>query len=213
MLTLQSHLHFHRYLKSMYPKADDTIILDVLANTENNIQKATTKLIEMGYEKKEMTPAPHLAFTSRKKDHQTPSLLIQPTPPPKPKTADEKRKCKWNKRRRREEKIIEFQFQFFFVRFLQWKPSWRVNSKQFLRKSSPWHSSPSTSRKRKPWGFSTLSCRRIKIKSPRRRSTMIRTSRRRWAPGEFIFLFELLIKYYHSIQFGSNLKSWAKKDF
>lgn len=83
-----------KYLKSMYPKADDTIILDVLANTENNIQKATAKLIEMGYEKKEMTPAPHLAFTSRKKDHQTPSLLIQPTPPPKPKTADEKRKLK-----------------------------------------------------------------------------------------------------------------------
>lgn len=79
-------------MKSMHPKAEETIILDVLAMTENNIQKASEKLLEMGYEKKEMTPAPRLSH--RKKELPKQELLIEATPPPKPKTADEKKKCK-----------------------------------------------------------------------------------------------------------------------
>lgn len=79
----------------MYPKAEETVILDILAVTENNIQKATEKLIEMGYDKKEMTPVPRLEFTSRKKDSPHPQKeYIQPTPPPKTKTSEEKKKCK-----------------------------------------------------------------------------------------------------------------------
>lgn len=86
----------------MHPKAEETVILDVLAMTENNIQKASDKLLEMGYEKKEMTPAPRLAH--RKKELPKQELLIEATPPPKPKTSDEKKKCK--------EKFLSVKFDF-----------------------------------------------------------------------------------------------------
>ncbi|CRL02963.1 CLUMA_CG015743, isoform A [Clunio marinus] len=82
-----------RYLKSMFPKAEETIILDVLATVENNVQKASESLIRMGYEKKEMTPAPRLSHR-KKEEYQPQKEVIQPTPPPKPKTAEEKKKMK-----------------------------------------------------------------------------------------------------------------------
>lgn len=75
----------------MHPKAEETIILDILAMTENNIQKASEKLTEMGYDKKEMTPAPRLAH--RKNELPRQDLVIEATPPPKPKSLDEKKKC------------------------------------------------------------------------------------------------------------------------
>lgn len=75
----------------MFPKCEETIILDVLAMVDNNVQKASEQMIRMGYEKKEMTPAPRLSH--RKKEENQPKKEIEPTPPPKPKTADEKKKC------------------------------------------------------------------------------------------------------------------------
>jgi hypothetical protein len=42
-----------RYLKSIFPKAEETLILDVLANKDNNVQKASEELISMGFPKKE----------------------------------------------------------------------------------------------------------------------------------------------------------------
>ncbi|KAJ0183957.1 hypothetical protein K1T71_000380 [Dendrolimus kikuchii] len=42
-----------KYLKSIFPKAEETIILDVLANKDNNVQKASEELINMGFTKKE----------------------------------------------------------------------------------------------------------------------------------------------------------------
>ncbi|KAJ8736790.1 hypothetical protein PYW07_000061 [Mythimna separata] len=42
-----------KYLKSIFPKAEETLILDVLANKENNVQKASEELIGMGFTKKE----------------------------------------------------------------------------------------------------------------------------------------------------------------
>lgn len=82
---------FRRYLKSQFPKAEETMILDVLATVENNVQKATEQLIRMGYEKREITPAPRLSH--RKKEGSPAPKAAEPTPPPKPKTADEKKKC------------------------------------------------------------------------------------------------------------------------
>ena len=40
-------------MKSIFPKADETLLLDILANSENNVQNASEKLINMGYEKKD----------------------------------------------------------------------------------------------------------------------------------------------------------------
>ncbi|KAL0902119.1 hypothetical protein ABMA27_000065 [Loxostege sticticalis] len=42
-----------KYLKSIFPKAEETLILDVLANKDNNVQKASEELISMGFTKKE----------------------------------------------------------------------------------------------------------------------------------------------------------------
>lgn len=85
------NLNSRRYLKSQFPKAEETMILDVLASVENNVQKATEQLIRMGYEKREITPAPRLSH--RKKEGSPAPKAAEPTPPPKPKTVDEKRKC------------------------------------------------------------------------------------------------------------------------
>lgn len=78
-------------MKSLFQKAEETVILDVLANVDNNVQKASDQLIRMGFEKKDMT-APRLS--NRKKEEQAKRELVEPTPPPKIKTAEEKKKCK-----------------------------------------------------------------------------------------------------------------------
>lgn len=79
-------------MKSLFQKAEETIILDVLANVDNNVQKASDQLIRMGFEKKDMAAAPRLS--NRKKEEQAKRELVEQTPPPKPKTAEEKKKCK-----------------------------------------------------------------------------------------------------------------------
>lgn len=76
----------------MFQKAEETVILDVLANVDNNVQKASDQLIRMGFEKKDMAAAPRLS--NRKKEEQAKRELVEPTPPPKIKTAEEKKKCK-----------------------------------------------------------------------------------------------------------------------
>jgi len=58
----------HRYLKNVFPKVDETILLDILEQSDNNVQKASEKLIGLGYEKRNPTlPAKALA---KKKEEQ-----------------------------------------------------------------------------------------------------------------------------------------------
>lgn len=45
----------NRYLKNVFPKVDETVLLDMLEQSDNNVQKASEKLIELGYEKKNPT--------------------------------------------------------------------------------------------------------------------------------------------------------------
>nr|XP_022915668.1 uncharacterized protein LOC111425694 isoform X3 [Onthophagus taurus] len=42
-----------KYMKSIFPKAEETVILDVLTSNENNIQKASDTLKGMGYERRD----------------------------------------------------------------------------------------------------------------------------------------------------------------
>ena len=44
-------------MKSMFPKADETIILDTLYNVDNNVMAATNQLQAMGFDKKDSTPS------------------------------------------------------------------------------------------------------------------------------------------------------------
>ncbi|CAH1712089.1 unnamed protein product [Chironomus riparius] len=83
-----------RYLKSMFPKCEETIILDILATVDNNVQKASEQLIRMGYEKKEITPAPRLSYRKKEESSVRKQQVSEPTPPPKQKTIEEKKKLK-----------------------------------------------------------------------------------------------------------------------
>ncbi|XP_047524971.1 uncharacterized protein LOC125062835 isoform X3 [Pieris napi] len=47
-----------KYLKSVFPKAEETLILDVLANKDNNVQTASEELITMGFSKKQTVIIP-----------------------------------------------------------------------------------------------------------------------------------------------------------
>lgn len=88
-----SHNYTCRYLKSIFPKAEETLLLDILANADNNVQIASEKLLAMGYEKRDTT-APKL--TNRNKEEQVLNerRVAENTPPPVPKirTNDEKNK-------------------------------------------------------------------------------------------------------------------------
>ncbi|XP_055696158.1 uncharacterized protein LOC129797520 isoform X5 [Lutzomyia longipalpis] len=86
-----------KYLKSIFPKAEETLLLDVLANADNHVQKASEELTAMGYEKKDTT-IPKVSM--RKKDEAKNEIknridrATPPQPPPKVKTTDEKNKLK-----------------------------------------------------------------------------------------------------------------------
>lgn len=54
IFTYSTVLCHYRYMKSLFPKADETLLLDVLANSENNIQATSEKLESLGYVKKDM---------------------------------------------------------------------------------------------------------------------------------------------------------------
>jgi len=53
--------YVYRYLKSIFPKVDETILLDILEQSDNNVQKASEKLIDLGYEKRNTFPAKAVA--------------------------------------------------------------------------------------------------------------------------------------------------------
>lgn len=42
-------------MKSLFPQPDETVILDVLTSNDNDIQKTTDALKEMGFQRKEQT--------------------------------------------------------------------------------------------------------------------------------------------------------------
>uniref|UniRef100_A0A182Y2M6 Uncharacterized protein n=1 Tax=Anopheles stephensi TaxID=30069 RepID=A0A182Y2M6_ANOST len=87
-----------RYMKSIFPKAEETLILDVLANADNNVQTASQQLLKMGYDKREQ-PIPQRNAASRKgtgtsqatEDDKKEELK---TPTPKLKSPEEKKKIK-----------------------------------------------------------------------------------------------------------------------
>ncbi|CAG2058179.1 unnamed protein product [Timema podura] len=83
-----------RYLKSVFPKADETLLLDILANADNNVQKATEKLQVMGFEKRD-TPPPRLTLRKKEEEQKAQERRsATPTPPPRMKSVEEKQKSK-----------------------------------------------------------------------------------------------------------------------
>ncbi|XP_052896188.1 uncharacterized protein LOC128303312 isoform X3 [Anopheles moucheti] len=87
-----------KYMKSIFPKAEETLILDVLANADNNVQNASQQLLSMGYDKREQ-PIPQRNSASRKgtgtsQATEDDKKEEQKTPTPKLKSPEEKKKIK-----------------------------------------------------------------------------------------------------------------------
>lgn len=84
-------------MKSVFPAVEETLLLDILSNADNNVQKATERLVGMGFEKRD-TPPPRL--TQRRKEEEQKALEKQrtaaatPTPPPRMRSLEEKQKSK-----------------------------------------------------------------------------------------------------------------------
>jgi len=55
-LRMASQLSHRRYLKSVFPTVEEYLLLDVLSNSDNNVQKAADRLVKMGYVKRD-TPS------------------------------------------------------------------------------------------------------------------------------------------------------------
>ncbi|XP_068618637.1 uncharacterized protein [Battus philenor] len=88
-----------KYLKSVFPKAEETLILDILANKDNNVQKASEELIGMGFVKKE-TIINQPKKTDKKSPQPAPNIV------PIKKTLDEKVELK-KKLQRKFSKVAE----------------------------------------------------------------------------------------------------------
>lgn len=107
----------YRYLKNVFPKVEETMLLDILEQSDNNVQKASEKLIDLGYEKRNPTAPKSLR---RKEEEQVIyyiflqvqfTLSFQeliyilssqinneqtvPTPPPRMKSLEEKNKSRY----------------------------------------------------------------------------------------------------------------------
>ncbi|KAF2899233.1 hypothetical protein ILUMI_06940 [Ignelater luminosus] len=84
-----------KYMKSIFPKADETMILDILSSNDNNIQKASDVLKEMGFEKRDSAklsrhqqkPKPEPSKPKQEPAREAPATL-------KIKTLDDKRMIK-----------------------------------------------------------------------------------------------------------------------
>ncbi|XP_065162594.1 uncharacterized protein [Atheta coriaria] len=89
-----------KYMKSLFPQAEETIILDVLTSNDNNIQKASDTLKEMGFSKKDSAKLKKIADEAKKvaeeKAKKEAEMAFPKTPlaPPKLKTLAEKDKIK-----------------------------------------------------------------------------------------------------------------------
>lgn len=80
-------------MKSIFPKAEETIILDILANNDNNIQKASDALKQMGFEKKDVVKILQQQAeikAEEKKKQEEEEIAKASSPPPKLLTTVEK---------------------------------------------------------------------------------------------------------------------------
>ncbi|XP_050584838.1 uncharacterized protein LOC126919531 isoform X3 [Bombus affinis] len=80
-----------KYLKNVFPKVEETMLLDILEQSDNNVQKASEKLIDLGYEKRNPTAPKSLR---KKEEEQVNNEQTIPTPPPRMKSLEEKNKMK-----------------------------------------------------------------------------------------------------------------------
>lgn len=78
-------------MKSIFPKAEETLILEILSNHDNNIQKSSEKLKEMGFEKKDCLKISQQKYEMQMKSEENKEEVPKtPVPILRMKTAEEK---------------------------------------------------------------------------------------------------------------------------
>lgn len=84
-----------RYMKSIFPQAEETIILETLYSNENNIQKTGEILKDMGYQKKDTVKAAQQKLEAKIEADRMEEVKKEEPPPPAPKikTVQEKEEC------------------------------------------------------------------------------------------------------------------------
>jgi hypothetical protein len=70
------------YLKSVFPTVEEYLLLDVLTNNDNNVQKAADKLVKMGYVKRDTPSAPRLHARRKEEERLAEKRTPLPKPPP-----------------------------------------------------------------------------------------------------------------------------------
>lgn len=76
-----------RYLKSVFPVVEETVLLDTLSSSDNNVHQATETLLTMGFDKR-ATPPPRVCLQRQAPTQsQAPS---SPHPPHRMKSVEEK---------------------------------------------------------------------------------------------------------------------------
>jgi len=80
----ESHIRdlYKKYLKSVFPTVEEYLLLDVLANSENNVQKTADKLSKMGYVRRETPAAPRLHAKRKEEERLAEKRTPLPKPPP-----------------------------------------------------------------------------------------------------------------------------------
>ncbi|XP_031773529.1 uncharacterized protein LOC100865708 isoform X3 [Apis florea] len=81
-----------KYLKNVFPKVEETMLLDILEQSDNNVQKASEKLIDLGYEKR--NPIAPKSLRKKEEEQIKKEQQTAPTPPPRMKSLEEKNKMK-----------------------------------------------------------------------------------------------------------------------
>lgn len=82
-----------RYLKSVFPVVEETVLLDTLCSADNNVTYATERLLHLGFNKKD-TPPPRVSLRKAKESDEPKDVPKKPPPPPREKTPEEKMKSK-----------------------------------------------------------------------------------------------------------------------
>jgi len=102
-----------RYLKSVFPTVEEYLLLDVLANSENNVQKASDRLVKMGYVKRETPSAPRLH--AKKKEEERLAEKRTPLPKPPPIQTEAEKEALRNKMKDKYEKKFDIPERILFM--------------------------------------------------------------------------------------------------
>ncbi|CAB0001132.1 unnamed protein product [Nesidiocoris tenuis] len=81
----------YRYLKSVFPVVEETVLLDTLCSADNNVTHATERLINLGFNKKD-TPPPRVSLKKKETAEEAAEIPKKPPPPPREKSDEEKMK-------------------------------------------------------------------------------------------------------------------------